>query len=55
LRKYKFKLKNRGKTTTKPGTLLKNRIPVLWFHKWWEDKPVFREGEIEFAFKVGGL
>jgi hypothetical protein len=46
LRKYKFSLKNRRKATTKPGTLLKNRIPVLWFHEWWEDKPGFIEMDL---------
>ena len=46
LRKYKFSLKKRRRATTKPGTLIKNRIPVLWFHEWWEDKPGFIEMDL---------
>jgi len=46
LRKYKLELKRRRKATTKPGTLLKNRIPVLWFHEWWEDRPGFVEMDL---------
>jgi len=44
LRKYKLDLRRRA--TTKSGTLLKNRIPVPWFHEWWEDRPGFVEMDL---------
>lgn len=42
--KAKFKLK--GRSTTKPGTLLKNQIPVRTFSDWDEKKPGFVEVDL---------
>ena len=36
----------RGKTTTKPGTLLKHQIPVRTFSEWDDDRPGFAEVDL---------
>ena len=36
----------RGKTTTKPGTLLKNQIPIRTFSEWDDHKPGFFEVDL---------
>jgi hypothetical protein len=36
----------KGKATTKPGTLLKNQIPIRTFADWTEDKPGFLEVDL---------
>ena len=41
----------RGKTTTKPGTLLKSQIPIHVFTRWDERKPGF--GEIDLVAHCG--
>ncbi len=46
LRRYRLDMKRRRRATTKPGTLLKSRIPVLWFHEWWEERPGFVEMDL---------
>ncbi|MFU2158921.1 integrase catalytic domain-containing protein [Caldisericum sp. AR60] len=42
--KNKFKLK--GKTLTKPGTLLKHSIPIRTFSEWNEEEPGFVEADL---------
>jgi len=41
----------KGKTTTKPGTLLKNQIPIHVFTRWSDRKPGF--GEIDLVAHCG--
>lgn len=41
----------KGRTTTKPGTLLKNKIPIHVFTRWDERKPGF--GEIDLVAHCG--
>lgn len=41
----------KGKTTTKPGTLLKHQIPIHVFTKWSDRKPGF--GEIDLVANCG--
>src|SRR5579863_2687684 len=36
----------RGKTTTRPGTLLKNQIPIRTFSEWDDDRPGFVEADL---------
>jgi hypothetical protein len=36
----------RGRSTTKPGTLLKHQIPIRTFAQWTEDKPGFMEVDL---------
>ena len=43
LREHKISLKSRKRRTTKPGTLLRNRIEMLRFHEWWDERPGFLE------------
>jgi hypothetical protein len=43
LAKEKARLRVRGKSLTRPGTLLKNQIPVRVFYTWDERKPGFFE------------
>ncbi len=45
------KVFGKGRTTTKPGTLLKNRIPIHVFTRWDERKPGF--GEIDLVAHCG--
>jgi hypothetical protein len=45
------KVFGKGRSTTKPGTLLKNQIPVQVFTKWNERKPGF--GEIDLVAHCG--
>lgn len=45
------KVFGRGKTTTKPGTLLKNQIPIHVFTRWSDRKPGF--GEIDLVAHCG--
>ncbi|WP_050981335.1 hypothetical protein [Caldisericum exile] len=44
--KDKFKLKMKGKTLTKPGTLLKHSIPIRTFSEWNEKEPGFVEVDL---------
>lgn len=46
------KVFGKGKTTTKPGTLLKHQIPIHVFTRWDERKPGF--GEIDCVAHCGG-
>jgi len=45
------KVFGRGKTTTKPGTLLKHQIPIHVFTRWTDRKPGF--GEIDLVAHCG--
>lgn len=45
------KVFGKGKTTTKPGTLLKNQIPIHVFTRWNDRKPGF--GEIDLVAHCG--
>ncbi len=45
------KVFGRGRTTTKPGTLLKNQIPIHVFTRWSDRKPGF--GEIDLVAHCG--
>lgn len=45
------KIFGRGKTTTKPGTLLKHQIPIHVFTRWSDRKPGF--GEIDLVAHCG--
>lgn len=49
--KKRMRLKER--TTTKPGTLLKERIPIRTFADWEEAKPGFME--MDLVFHEGGF
>ena len=44
--KKSYQLKQKGKSTTKPGTLLKSTIPVRTFADWNEDRPGFMETDL---------
>ncbi len=44
--KEKYRLKNRGRSLTKPGTLLKHQIPIRTFADWNEKKPGFVEADL---------
>ncbi len=46
LRRWRGNGRRRGLTTTKPGTLLKNAIPVRTFSDWSETKPGFLEVDL---------
>ena len=46
LRRWRGSGRRRGLSTTKPGTLLKNAIPVRTFSDWNENKPGFVEADL---------
>ncbi len=46
LRRWRGSGRRRGLSTTKPGTLLKNSIPVRTFSEWNENKPGFLEADL---------
>jgi hypothetical protein len=46
LKRARGKLAGRGRTTTKPGTLLKNAIPIRTFADWDEQTPGFVEMDL---------
>jgi predicted DNA-binding transcriptional regulator len=46
LRRWRGSDTRRGLSTTKPGTLLKNSIPIRTFSEWNEDKPGFLEADL---------
>jgi len=46
LRRWRGSSRRRGLSTTKPGTLLKNSIPVRTFSDWNENKPGFLEADL---------
>jgi hypothetical protein len=46
LRRWRGNRRRRGLSTTKPGTLLKNAIPVRTFSEWNENKPGFLEADL---------
>jgi len=46
LRAARTRLPQRGRTTTKPGSLLKDAIPIRTFADWDEDKPGFVEVDL---------
>jgi len=46
LRRWRGSGTRRGLSTTKPGTLLKNSIPVRTFSEWNENKPGFVEADL---------
>ena len=46
LRRWRGSGRRRGLSTTKPGTLLKNSIPVRTFSDWNENKPGFLEADL---------
>jgi len=46
LRRWRGSGSRRGLSTTKPGTLLKNSIPVRTFSEWNESKPGFLEADL---------
>ena len=46
LRRWRGSGTRRGLSTTKPGTLLKNSIPVRTFSEWNENKPGFLEADL---------
>ena len=46
LRRWRSDVTRRGLSTTKPGTLLKNAIPVRTFSEWNESKPGFLEVDL---------
>jgi hypothetical protein len=46
LRRWRRNGTRRGLSTTKPGTLLKNSIPVRTFSEWNEDNPGFLEADL---------
>ncbi len=46
LRRWRGSGRHRGLSTTKPGTLLKNAIPVRTFSDWNENKPGFLEADL---------
>ncbi len=49
----KCRLKNRGRSLTKPGTLLKHQIPIRTFADWNEKKPGFVE--VDLVGHDGGI
>jgi hypothetical protein len=46
LRRWRMSGTRRGLSTTKPGTLLKNSIPIRTFGDWNENKPGFLEADL---------
>lgn len=46
LRRWRGSGRRRGLSTTKPGTLLKNSIPIRTFSDWNENKPGFVEADL---------
>ena len=46
LRRWRKSSTRRGLSTTKPGTLLKNSIPIRTFSDWNENKPGFLEADL---------
>ncbi len=46
LRRWRGSGRRHGMSTTKPGTLLKNSIPVRTFSEWNENKPGFLEADL---------
>jgi hypothetical protein len=46
LRRWRRSGTRRGLSTTKPGTLLKNSIPIRTFSEWNENKPGFLEADL---------
>ena len=46
LRRWRGRGRHRGLSITKPGTLLKNAIPVRTFSDWNENKPGFLEADL---------
>ena len=46
LRRWRGSGRRRGLSTTKPGTLLKNSIPVRTFSEWNENRPGFLEADL---------
>jgi hypothetical protein len=46
LRRWRGSATRRGLSTTKPGTLLKNSIPIRTFSDWNENKPGFLEADL---------
>jgi len=46
LRRWRGSGRHRGLSTTKPGTLLKNSIPIRTFGDWNENKPGFLEADL---------
>jgi hypothetical protein len=46
LRRWRVSGTRRGLSTTKPGTLLKNSIPIRTFSEWNENKPGFVEADL---------
>ncbi len=46
LRRWRGSGRRRGMSTTKPGTLLKNSIPIRTFSEWNENKPGFLEADL---------
>ena len=46
LRRWRGNGTRRGLSTTKPGTLLKNSIPIRTFSEWNENKPGFLEADL---------
>lgn len=46
LRRYRTRSRRRGLSTTKPGTILKNSIPLKTFSEWSESKPGFIEVDL---------
>jgi hypothetical protein len=57
LRRWRGKEARHGISTTKPGTLLKNAIPVRTFSEWDEKKPGFLEADLvaHCGDNVGGF
>jgi hypothetical protein len=46
LRRWRGSGRRRGLSTTKPGTLLKNSIPIRTFSDWNEDRPGYLEADL---------
>ena len=46
LRRWRVNGRRCGLSTTKPGTLLKNSIPIRTFSDWNENKPGFLEADL---------
>ena len=46
LRRWRVLARRHGLSTTKPGTLLKNAIPIKTFSEWNETKPGFLEVDL---------
>ncbi len=53
LSKEKAKMRLKGRTRTKPGTLLKHQIPIRTFTDWDESRPGFVE--IDLVSHDGGM